>query len=202
MSDLVVDMPVVSADWDESVIAAVAALGLLPNEKQGEADLAALLRRTVGKPKDRELILAVLRCCCRLPAAEQYVRIEAEAQDYAQSARQRGEHDAQRRAEQIISNAERRARDIVGRTISMQRDLEEAQEEVKRRLQEMIGPHAPALALLRSIVEQYPLGYGDKMPPTAFLSACALVASLMGTNPVDLSLQFSGSSVEFGGVKK
>lgn len=149
------------------------------------------------------MILAVLRCCARLPVVERYLQIEAEAQDYAQAARLRGDSDGQRRSDGIVDAARRQAREIAWSSQEQLRELDKKQAEVEKRLQEMIGPHAPALSLLQSILAQYPVAHGERLPPTAFLSACALVASLMGANPVDLSLQFSGgSNFEFSGPKR
>jgi hypothetical protein len=133
----------------------------------------------------------------RQEAAEPLLKIEAEAREYAAGVKYRAEIAAQRSAGYIIDRAQFQARNIIGDATERVRELKAAEEDVERRRQEMISPHAPALALLQSILGQYPLPQGDRLPTTAFLSACALVASLMGTNPVDLALNMSGGSFEF-----
>jgi hypothetical protein len=182
---------------EEPLLAAIGALGLLGDEESAEADLALLLRETGNKPNQREILLRALRCCAKLNVAEPFLKIEAEARAYGDGIKKRMESNARCEADQIRLSAKGELR-LEWESIDRQRkDLERSQADCKRRLEEMVGPHAPAIALLQIILKQYPLPHGERLPPTAFLSACALVASLMGTNPVDLALNMSGGNFEF-----
>jgi hypothetical protein len=184
-------------DLQEAILSAVEALGLLMDEESARRDLVRLLRDTANKPTQRAILIDTLKCCARLPNAEPFLQIEAEAREAAEGIRKRAEANARNQAAYTIDRARFQADNILGDATGRMNRLKAAEEDCERRRQEMMSPHAPAIALLQTILEQYPVQHGDRLPPTAFLSACALVASLMGTNPVDLALNLSGGSFEF-----
>lgn len=182
---------------EEAILGAVDALGLMGTAEQAEADLAKLLRETAMKPQQRSIVIRVLRCCARLSATEPYLTIEAEARDFSERTHQRAQAAAERLVAQTKNTMWSRDQMERERIAARLRELALKEADCERRRQEMTSPHAPALALLQSILAQYPIPYGERLPPTAFLSACALVASLMGTNPVDLALHTSSGRFEF-----
>jgi hypothetical protein len=181
----------------DSVMSVISSLDLLGDDEKAEAELAALLRETSNKSSQRDILLRTLRCCSRLAAAEPFLKIEEEARDYADGVRARAETAARREAQQTRWNAEYAVQRTQEELQSRQRALADAEADCERRMQELVAPHAAAIALLKTILAQYPVQRGERLPPTAFLSACALVASLLGTNPVDLALNLSGGNFEF-----